>query len=412
MSNVSEFLDAAFDRIGVNEEMQHLMKTAYREIEFGLPLTCDGGKLRLFKGFRVQHNHSRGPFKGGLRYHPNAELSHFRDLASLMTWKCALVDIPFGGAKGGINCDPRELSANELETLTKRYVERLGGIIGPDLDVPAPDMGTSSREMAWILESYAQDFGHDPSVVTGKPIQLGGSPGRIEATGRGVALVTQWAAEKHKIDIRSARVALQGFGNVARHAARFLHKHGANVVAVSDSSGGLFNKKGLDIDKLIEESNRENDREKIPFSEMDIDADHIDSNELLTLDLDILIPAAIEHVIDEDNVDDIRANLIVEAANMPITFPASEKLDARNVLVIPDLIANAGGVIVSYLEWVQNRQRYRWKADKVNRELESILHNAWSELITHAGTHSITYRLAAYEIAIGRVQQAIELRGF
>lgn len=410
MSGVNEFLHDALDRIQVSDEMRHLMTSAYRQIEFGLPLRTHDGGLRLFHGYRVQHSHSRGPFKGGLRYHPSVDLAHFRDLASVMTWKCALVDIPFGGAKGGIDCDPQELTPYELETLTKRFVERLGDIIGPNHDVPAPDMGTSAREMAWIVEAYAQDFGFEPGVVTGKPIQLGGSPGREAATGRGVVMVARWAAEKQGIDFKEAKVAVQGFGNVGRHASKFLKEQSASVVAVSDRDGGLYSARGLDIDHLL--SATSDNTNPTPVPKIETKAEPISNKELLELDVDILIPAAVEDVIDEENADCIHANMIVEAANIPITPAAHEILLKRGIPVVPDILANAGGVTVSYLEWVQNRQRYRWKEDKVNRELEATLKSAWDNTCQRAEEEDTSYRLAAYMIATERVKQAIELRGF
>lgn len=410
MSSVEFYLHAALDRIDVGDEMRHLMTTPYREIKFGLPLrTADGG-LRLFQGFRVQHNHSRGPFKGGLRYHPSADLEHFRDLASVMTWKCALVDLPFGGAKGGISCDTNELTAHECEVLTKRFVDRLDEVLGPDHDIPAPDVGTSAREMAWILEAYAQDFGFEPGVVTGKPLQLGGSPGREAATGRGAAQVACWAAQEHGIDTKQATVAIQGFGNVGRHLAKCLSEHGAKVVAVSGSQAGLFAANGLDISEIIDAvcANGKN----VPVSEVNCDAERIDNEELLQLDVDVLIPAAIENEIHEGNADQLRAKLIVEAANMPVTSAAAEVLAGRGVPVVPDILANAGGVTVSYLEWVQNRQRYRWEESKVNAELEVRMRNAWDNVRGRAVEEQLSYRLAAFVLATERVKEAIQLRGF
>lgn len=410
MSNMNKFLHAALDHIEVSDEMRHLMTSAHREIKFGIPLRTHDGGLRLFHGFRVQHNHSRGPFKGGLRYHPDVDLAHFRDLASLMTWKCALVDVPFGGGKGGIDCDPHELAPREIEMLTKRFVERLGDILGPDRDIPAPDMGTSAREMAWIMEAYAQDFGHEPGVVTGKPIQLGGSPGREAATGRGVAHLACWAAEKHGIDINETRVAVQGLGNVGLNTVRILKDCGATIVAVSGKQGGLHNGQGLNVDRLLAGAGRPGNRTPVP--EIDCAAERISNEELLKLDVDILIPAAIEEVITEDNVDQVGARLIVEAANMPLTTAAVEALANRGIPVIPDILANAGGVTVSYLEWVQNRQRYRWKEEKVNKELEATLRAAWENVCHRAEKEDVGYRMAAYIIATERVKEAIQLRGF
>ncbi|MEX0820141.1 MAG: Glu/Leu/Phe/Val dehydrogenase [Pirellulaceae bacterium] len=409
-SAVGHFLHSALDRIGVSDEMRHLMITPYREVKFGLPLVCHEGGLKMFTGYRVQHNHSRGPFKGGLRFHPDVDLDHFRDLASVMTWKCALVDIPFGGAKGGINCDPKALNARELEVLTKRFTDRLGEMLGPDRDIPAPDMGTSEREMAWIMEAYSQDFGHEPGVVTGKPLQLSGSPGRTAATGRGVAFVTRWACEEQQVDIHGATIAIQGFGKVGRYAAKCLHEFGAKIVAISDRYGAIYNAKGLDIPALFEATD---DPDHIPpVKKVDVVADELTNEELLTLDVDVLIPAAVEAVIHAKNANDIQARIIIEAANLPVTSEADEALTERGVTVVPDILANAGGVTVSYLEWVQNRQRYRWLEEKVNRHLETRLHVAWNDMSKFARDEGITRRLAAYTIATQRVKEAIQLRGF
>lgn len=409
-SEITHFIHPALDRIGVSDEMRHLMITPYREVKFGLPLVDHDGGMKLYTGFRVQHNHSRGPFKGGLRFHPDVDLDHFRDLASVMTWKCALVDIPFGGAKGGINCNPRELNSQELEVLTKRFVERLEEMLGPDRDIPAPDMGTSQREMAWILEARSKDYGHEPGTVTGKPLQLAGSVGRTQATGQGVALITRWSCEETGIDIKGARIAIQGFGNVGSFTAKFLHDYGAKIVAVSNRQGGLYHPEGLDIPKLLRV--REHPKETPHLQEIETTAEQISNEELLTLDVDVLIPAAVEAVINTENVDEIKARLIVEAANIPMTSQADEVLRERDIPVIPDILANAGGVAVSYLEWVQNRQRYSWKEEKVNRILEETLHNAWKHLTCYARENNISRRLAAYTIGTQRVKEAIQLRGF
>ncbi len=414
-SEITKFIHPALDRIGVSDEMRHLMITPYREVKFGLPLVNHDGGMKLYTGYRVQHNHSRGPFKGGLRFHPDVDLDHFRDLASVMTWKSALVDIPFGGAKGGINCNPRELNLQELEVLTKRFVERLGELLGPDRDIPAPDMGTSQREMAWILETRSKDYGHEPGTVTGKPLQLSGSAGRNQATGRGVALVTRYACEETGIDIKKARIAIQGFGNVGSFSAKFLHDYGANIVAISNRQGGIYLPKGLDIPEILrirEESNDMHSLLEIKTSAKQINAEQITNQELLTLDVDVLIPAAVEAVIHSENVNEIQARLIVEAANIPITSEANDILLERGTSVIPDILANAGGVTVSYLEWVQNRQRYSWKEEKVNRILEETLYDSWRHLTCYAREKNISHRLSAYTIATQRVKEAIQLRGF
>ena len=404
------FLDCALQELRVNEEMQALLHSPFREVKVELPLRTSDGQIRLFHGYRVQHDKSRGPFKGGLRYHPDVDLDHFRALASAMTWKCALVDVPFGGAKGGIDCDPAKLSLHDREVLTKRFTERLGKIIGPDRDIPAPDMGTGEREMAWILEAYSQDNGHTPDVVTGKPIQLGGSYGRKEATGRGVVLVTAWAAGAENIDLRGATVAIQGFGKVGRHAAKILAEKGAKIVALSDVKGAIHNGDGLDVPELFEATS--NPEARVTLESVDSSAEQLTNEELLELDVDILIPAAVADVINEDNADAIQAKLIVEAANLPVTFNGAAVLTDRHIRVVPDILANAGGVTVSYLEWVQNRQRYRWSEKKVNRKLAETLQRAWQAMTRRAEEEAVNYRMAALLIAVERVCEATELRGF
>jgi glutamate dehydrogenase (NAD(P)+) len=403
------FLDAALDRLELTPSMRQLLRGPYREVMVELPLVREGGELRVYAGYRVQHDNARGPFKGGLRFHPSVDMDHFRALAAVMTWKTAVADIPFGGAKGGIDCDPHELTASELETLTKRFTERMDEVIGPNRDIPAPDVGTGSRQMAWIFDAYAVRHGYEPGVVTGKPIQLGGSLGRTEATGRGVSMVTAWACEEEGLELGSAAVAIQGFGNVGSHAARFLAGLGARVVAVSDVHGGLYRERGLDIDALFEARARDGE---LPIAEAGVPGEPVSNDDLLTLDVDVLIPAAIESVLHGGNAGDVRARLVVEAANLPSTCEAHAILVERGVPVIPDILANAGGVIVSYLEWVQNRERMRWDVERVNGDLERILGRAWREVRGRAREEGVDYRLAAYELAVSRVQEAIELRGF
>ncbi|MFT5328150.1 MAG: glutamate dehydrogenase (NAD(P)+) [Planctomycetaceae bacterium] len=408
--NCDGFLDCALEKLQVNDEMQALLHSPYREVKIELPIVTSDGQIRLFHGYRVQHDKSRGPFKGGLRYHPDVDLEHFRALASAMTWKCALVDIPFGGAKGGIDCDPTILTRHDREVLTKRFTERLGHILGPDRDIPAPDMGTGEREMAWILEAYSQDNGHTPDVVTGKPIQLGGSYGRKEATGRGVALVTTWAADAEGIDLNGATVAIQGFGKVGRHAAKLLAEKGARIVALSDVKGAIYNGDGLDVPSLFEATT--DPEARVTLESVDSSAERLTNEELLELDVDILIPAAVADVINEDNADAVQAKLIVEAANLPVTFGGAAILTDRRIRVVPGILANAGGVTVSYLEWVQNRQRYRWSEKRVNQELADTLQRAWQAMTHRAEEEDVNYRMAALLIAIERVCEATELRGF
>ena len=405
------YLNQAFDFLNIDREMRHLLRSPYREVRIELPLKRDDGSISLFYGYRVQHNQSRGPFKGGLRFHENVDQDHFVALAQLMTWKTSLLELPFGGAKGGINCDPDKLSAGELETLTKRFAQRVVMFIGPDRDIPAPDMGTGTREMAWILDEYTHHQGFNPAVVTGKPIELGGAPGRLEATGYGVALTASLAAEANGIDMDGASVAIQGVGNVGSHTARFLAERGARIVALSDGQGGLYNAEGLDIDEVLAGGQRLKEQHR-SIIELDGDFEKIDNDALLQLEVDLLIPAAVGGVINQQNAAKVRAAMVVEAANMPITCGADPVLSEQGIIVIPDILANAGGVTASYLEWVQNRQRYQWDRDRLIHELDKRLRTAWNAVSNRAERESLSYRQAAYVIAVESVHKAILLRGF
>lgn len=405
------FLDQAFDLLSVPTEMRQLLRSPYREVRFELPLQRQDGSFKLFYGYRVQHNQSRGPFKGGLRYHPNVDLEHFVALAEIMTWKTSLLDLPFGGAKGGINCNAAELSVEELEILTKRYVQRLSMLIGPDRDIPAPDLGTGPREMAWILDAYAHQAGFNPGVVTGKPVELGGSPGRLEATGYGVAQIAAMASAAQGIDIDGATVAIQGVGNVGTHAARTFTKLGAKVVALSDSRCGIHNAAGIDVEETLDQIVEVKKQHK-SLQDLEDDFEKITNGELLELNVDLLVPAAIGGVIDEQNAGRIRAKMIVEGANMPVTCSADSLLREKGVVVIPDILANAGGVTASYLEWVQNRQRYQWSKSTVFENLKNRLQQAWETVVERCAADDLNYREAAYVIAVERIIKAIELRGF
>lgn len=405
-----DFLDEALDHLGFGEEVDYLLRFPSREVRFELPLRRSDGSLAVLSGYRVQHDSSRGPYKGGLRYHPDLDLDHSRELARVMTWKTALVDVPFGGAKGGIACDPSRYDDAELEVLTKRLVRRLMPILGPDLDIPAPDMGTGPREMAWIFEAYSQHHGDEPAMVTGKPVELGGSPGREAATGRGVAQIAAEAAAVEGIDVDGMAVAIQGFGNVGGHAAEFLRDRGAAIVAVSNSNGGLFRGDGLDVDALA--AARRKAGGDFDLASAGIAGESIGNAELLALDVDVLVPAAIGGVLDEEAAGEVDARLVVEGANMPTTPDGAAVLAERDIPVVPDILANAGGVTVSYLEWVQNRQRYRWSEERVNDELAGVLGRAWSEVRQRAEEEEVSYRLAAYAIAVERVEEATALRGF
>jgi glutamate dehydrogenase (NAD(P)+) len=409
--NCENFLDDAFRHLEVSAEMRQLLRSPYREVRFELPLKRDDGSISLFYGYRVQHNQSRGPFKGGLRFHKDVDLEHFVALAEIMTWKTSLLDLPFGGAKGGINCDPRELSTGELETLTKRYAQRIAMLIGPDQDIPAPDMGTGAREMAWLVDAFSHHNGFNPAVVTGKPIELGGAFGRLEATGAGVAQVTSLAAEAIGIGIRDARIAIQGVGNVSEYAAKGLAELGAKVVALSDSQGGIYKENGLDVTNIFDQT-RQKKAQGGSVENIRGDFEPVTNAQLLGLDVDILIPAAVGGVINSENCESINSKLIIEAANMPITCDADTFLNKRGICIVPDILANSGGVTVSFLEWVQNRQRYQWKRDQVDEELTRRLDSAWAAVTLRSKEKGLSYRQAAYVIAVERIMSAINLRGF
>lgn len=402
---VNHHFDRAADILDISEDLRVALKTPYREVMVEIPLRCSDGSLRTFSGYRVQHDPARGPMKGGLRYHPEVNLDEVRALASLMTWKTAVVGIPFGGAKGGINCDPRELTAGDVERLTRRFISRISRFIGPQEDIPAPDVNTSAREMAWIVDEYSKYHGFSPAVVTGKPIQLGGSAGRESATGRGVLFATRRAAADLGLALQGARVAVQGFGNVGSWAAHFLEEAGARVVAVSDVKGGIHAEEGLDVRAL---------RDLVAGGDSVVDhpgARRITNDELLALDVEILVPAALGNVLHARNAGDVKARLVVEGANHPTTPDADGILAERGIVVVPDIYANAGGVTVSYFEWVQNLQQFRWSAEKVDTELERIMEQAYDDVKRLATEHGTDLRTAAFVLAIGRVAEATRLRG-
>ena len=406
---LERFVDRAFERLDLNTAQRQLLTHSFREISVEIPLYVGGGdaeSLQTFTGYRVQHNHARGPFKGGLRFHPNVSLSEIRALAQLMTWKTALIDIPFGGAKGGISVDPEQLSTRELETLTKRFTQKLAPILGEHRDIPAPDLNTNARHMAWIFEEYAKRNGHRPAIVTGKPLELGGSQGREEATGHGVAYIAARTASDHGMDIMGASVAIQGFGNVGSHTARRLSELGARVIAVSDVNGGVYCESGIDIGEAIRHVHHTSSLQGLPH------ADWISNEELLALSVDLLLPAALEAAINCSNVDDVRSRIVVEAANIPVTHMADDALRDAGVIVVPDLLANAGGVVASYFEWVQNIQQFPWTRDQVINRLEERMKVAYETVRDDAVAKNTDVRTAAYKHAIGRTLQAMELRGF
>jgi glutamate dehydrogenase/leucine dehydrogenase len=376
-------------------------------ITVSIPVRLDRGEIQVLAGHRVQHCDILGPYKGGIRYHPAVTLQEVSALAMLMTWKCALLGIPYGGAKGGIAIDPKRYSVGELERISRRYIAELFKDIGPAVDIPAPDMGTSAREMAWMMDTYSVNVGHAvPGVVTGKPLSIGGSLGREMATGRGTMIVVREALATQGRSLEGVKVAIQGFGNVGGAAAELLHQAGAKIIAVSTGNGGIFAENGLDIPALKVYS-AQNGRNIAGFPE----TTPISNAELLTLPCDVLIPAALENQITEENVDQIQAQIIAEAANGPVTLEANQVLEARGVVVLPDILANAGGVVVSYLEWVQGLSYLFWDEERVNREMEYLMVNAYNQVIRESQARQIDLRLAAYTLAVGRVAQALSDRG-
>jgi glutamate dehydrogenase (NAD(P)+) len=395
--------DRAALRLELSEPLQVSLKTPFREVLVELPLMVEG-EVRTFHGYRVQHDRSRGPMKGGLRYHPQVDLDEVRALASLMTWKTAVVDIPYGGAKGGIDCDPRTLAPELVERLTRTFVERIHQFIGPHEDIPGPDVNTNPRIMAWIVDEYAKFHGYSPGVVTGKPLQLGGSEGRLSATARGLAIVTAAAAPGFGIDLRGATVAIQGFGNVGSWAAHYLAAEGCRIVAVSDVEGGIFAGDGIDPARARTVVEREG-------SVVALEGERITNDELLALDVDLLVPAALGDVIHGGNAAAVRARLVAEGANAPVTPAADQILEERGIPVLPDILANAGGVTVSYYEWVQNLQQLRWSAERVDRELLGTMTAAWDGVRAVAAEHDVPLRQAAFMVAIRRVAEASAMRG-
>jgi len=401
--------DRAADLLDLPPVWRTMIRTPFREMKVEVPLFRADGTIEVFEGYRVQHNGSRGPFKGGIRFSTLVDEQEVKALAETMTYKTALVNVPFGGGKGGVNCDPRTLSELELEHVTRRYVSRIHLILGPQRDVPAPDMGTNAQTMAWIVDQYGRQHGYSPAVVTGKPLELGGSAGREQATGRGVVIVGLAAARDHLgRDARGLRVAVQGFGNVGMNAALLFAEAGATVVAVSDVSGGFFRAEGLDLDDARAYLAREGgDRTLAGWG----GGEPVSHADFMGVDCDVLVPAAIEGAIHEGNADSVRARLVVEGANLPVTPDADTSLAARGVLVVPDILANAGGVTVSYFEWSQNFQQLRWTEPEVNERLARILLEAYSDVAAEMRARDCSMREAAFTLAIGRVLTAEKLRG-
>jgi glutamate dehydrogenase (NAD(P)+) len=398
--------DIAAEHLKLDPGMRQVLRSPKRVLEVSIPTKMDNGQVRVFTGFRVQHNVARGPAKGGIRYHPNCSLDEVKALATWMTWKCATVNIPFGGGKGGVICDAKRMSKPELERMTRRFAFEILPIIGPEQDIPAPDMYTDSQTMAWIMDTYSMTKGYSSlGVVTGKPLSLGGSEGRQEATARGCLVVVEEACKLKKMSLRGATVAIQGFGNAGSVAARLFTEKKARVVAISDSRGGVFNSRGIDPLKAMRYKERSGTVVGMPGTS------RISNDDLLTMKCDILIPAALENVITLNNADQIKAKIIAEAANGPTTPHADEVLARRGIMVIPDILANAGGVTCSYFEWVQDLQSFFWSESEVNAKLEHVMRRAFQEVHESSRKHRTHMRTGAYALAVGRVADATLVRG-
>lgn len=401
-----ENFDTAADALGLDSDTRAMIKYPERVLTVSVPIRMDDGRIRRFEGYRVQHSSVRGPAKGGIRYHPQVTLDEVKALATWMTWKCAVVNIPFGGAKGGITCDPKHMSIHELERMTRRYTSAILPLIGPERDIPAPDVYTNSQTMAWIMDTYSMTKGYAiPGVVTGKPISLGGSLGRNEATGRGVFYTVQCACEHLGMPLQGARVVVQGFGNAGSVAAQLLHEAGARILAVSDSTSCIYNPKGLNVPELIHLKNLTGKVQSFPESEP------IAPEELLAMECEILVPAALENVIHVDNAGAVRARIIAEAANGPLTPAADRILESRGTFIIPDILCNAGGVTVSYFEWVQDEQHLFWEAQDIYRRLEHVMKTAFHDVLKIRLDRKVPMRIAANMLGIGRVAEAVQIRG-
>ncbi len=406
LQTVTHSYEAAAGAIGLADDLRTVLAQPYREIAAQVPVRMDGGGLRVFTAYRVQHNGALGPFKGGLRYHPQVDLDEVRALAAAMTWKTALTGLPFGGGKGGMTLDCKELSEGERQRATRGAMRGLEKVLGPMRDIMAPDMGTGPQEMAWLMDEYSRLVGHTPAIVTGKPLDLGGTCGRVEATGEGVAIAAREAAREAGLELPGARVAVQGFGNVGSHAADALHRLGCVVVGVSDIEGAVYNPGGLDVGELVR-------RARAGIAGHDgLDVERITNEELLGVECEVLVPAAVGGVIHAGNADAVRARMVVEGANNPTTPGGDAILNERGVTVVPDILANAGGVIVSYLEWIQNTQNVQWKLAQVQQELEQRMTDAFG--VTHARSlhERCTLREAAHRVGLERVAAALRLRGF
>ena len=394
----------AVEKLGMKPNIAKALEIPDRELTVEVPFRRDNGEVESVIGFRVQHNNTRGPFKGGIRYHQHVDIQEVRSLATLMTWKTSLLDIPYGGGKGGIGIDPSKYSKTELERMSRRFFRAIDPIIGVNVDIPAPDVNTNAQVMSWFMDEYSQLHGYSPAIVTGKPLELGGSEGREAATGRGTAIITRETAEKWGIDLQGAQIVVQGFGNVGSYAAKFLHEYGCKVIAVSDVSGGLYDPDGLDIPTLFEYNYKHRTIDGFEQGKK------ITNEELLALECDFLIPAALGSAINEQNVDKLNCKVIIEAANGPVTGDAANKLWDKKIGIIPDILTNAGGVTVSYFEWVQNLQQFKWDEEDVNAKLENKMVKAFNEVYALKKEKNVPMRIASFMVAIDRVQTAYNLR--
>ena len=396
--------EIAVKELGLKKNIAKALEIPDRELTVEVPFRKDDGEIESVIGYRVQHNNTRGPFKGGIRYHHHVDIQEVRSLATLMTWKTSLLDIPYGGGKGGIAVNPHQYSKNELERMSRRFFRGIDPIIGANVDIPAPDVNTNAQVMSWFMDEYSQIHGYTPAIVTGKPLQLGGSEGREAATGKGTAIVTRESAEKWGIDLKNAKVVIQGFGNVGSYAAKFLDEYGCKIIGVSDVSGALYDPDGLDISTLFDYNYK--NRTIDGFNQ----GKKITNEELLSLECDFLIPAALGSAIHSSNVDNINCKIIIEAANGPVTKKAADILRKRKVKIIPDILTNAGGVTVSYFEWVQNLQQFKWTEDEVNSKLETKMVKAFNEVYVLRQKKDIPMRIASFMVAIDRVANAYTLR--
>ncbi len=402
---VNTFFETAANKLGLSLEMRKLLKSPLREVKVEIPVKMDNGKVDVFTGFRVQHDESRGPQKGGVRYHPDVNINDVRALASLMTWKTTLINIPFGGAKGGVICDPKKMSSGELERMTRTYISRIIQLIGPNRDVLAPDVGTDGQVMAWMMDEYSKAHGHTPAVVTGKPLELEGSLGREEAVGTGIVFLAREIVRDLRMKLKGAKVVLQGFGKVGYHTANLLEKEGCRIIAVSDSKGGILNEKGLSVSMVRDIYARE---KSVSYYK---EAEKVSNEELLQLKCDFLIPSALAGGIRGDNAGKIRTRVIIEGANNPVTPEADSILEDKGVFIMPDILANAGGVVVSYFEWVQNLQQLSWEERYVNEELKKKMLSSYIETKDLSKKEKVSMRTSAYMISLNRVMKATRLRG-